>query len=199
MPTLFIASRNPGKLHELRALLAHLSWTLLDPSMIGLEHEVQETGSDYAANARLKAVLGAQESGCWALADDTGLEVDVLNGAPGLHSARLAGPGRSDEERRLTLLTLLQPFPRPWTASFQCTVALASPQGETDLAEGICLGEIIPKPRGDLGFGYDPIFLVQDTGQTMAELPLDEKNQISHRARAVHALMPILKRRLESD
>jgi XTP/dITP diphosphohydrolase len=199
MPTLFITSHNPDKIDELRALLAPLEWTLLDPLKNGLEHSVQETGSDYATNARLKAVRGAQVSGHWSLADDSGLEVDALDGAPGLHSARLAGPGRSDEERRSALLTLLQPFPRPWTARFRCTLALASPQGEIDFAEGICLGEIIPEQRGDQGFGYDPIFLVQDTNQTMAELPLDQKNRISHRARAVQALMPVLLRRLEQE
>lgn len=196
MPILFITSQNPGKIDELRALLAPLQWTLLDPLTSGLVRDVQETGSDYATNARLKALHGAQLSGHWSLADDSGLEVDALDGAPGLHSARLAGPGRSDEDRRLALLTLLRSFPRPWTARFRCTLALASPQGEIDFAEGICLGEIIPEQRGEQGFGYDPIFLVQDTNQTMAELPLDEKNRISHRARAVQALLPVLLRRL---
>ncbi|NIS79934.1 MAG: RdgB/HAM1 family non-canonical purine NTP pyrophosphatase [Anaerolineales bacterium] len=196
MSTLLIASGNPGKLLELRALLQTLSLTLIDPATLQLELDVVETGADYAANASLKASTYAQASGLYTLADDSGLEVDALEGAPGKHSARLAGPDRSDADRRRMLLDLLQPHPRPWTARFCCTVALAGPDGSIDLASGSCSGEIITEERGAGGFGYDPIFSVQDAGQTMAELSMPEKNRISHRARAVQAILPILKRRM---
>ncbi len=199
MPTLLIATHNPGKRREMEALLRDLGLHLVDLPTLGTENALEETGADYAANARLKAMTYAQASGLWTLADDTGLEVDALSGAPGLHSARLLGPGHSDAERRQALLRLLRPHPRPWTARFRCTVALASPEGRIDLAEGTCPGEIIPEERGEHGFGYDPIFLVAGLGRTMAELPLAEKNQISHRARAVCALLPTLRQRLGLD
>ena len=132
----------------------------------------------------------------WALADDSGLEVDVLEGAPGPRSARLGAPHLSDADRRHLLLEMLHPHPRPWRARFRSVVALASPEGKIDLAEGTCSGEIIAEERGTGGFGYDPIFLVPGTDCTMAELSMVKKNQLSHRARAIEALMPILKIRL---
>ncbi len=177
-------------------LLQGIGLRLLDLAAVGIQSAAQETGADYSANARQKALTYAQASGLWTLADDTGLEVEALGGAPGLHSARLLGPGRTDAERRQALLRLLQPHPRPWTARFRCAVALASPAGEVDLAEGFCAGEVIPEERGEHGFGYDPIFLVAGLGRTMAELPLAEKNRLSHRARAVQALLPTLRQRL---
>jgi XTP/dITP diphosphohydrolase len=197
MATLLLASSNPGKQRELRTLLSSLPLDLRTPQEIDLHIHVEENGETYAENARLKARMYAQRSGMWTLADDSGLEVDALSGAPGMHSARIAGPARSDRDRRRLLLELLQPHPRPWTARFRCWVALVNPAGEVDIAEGICEGEIIPEERGTSGFGYDPIFLVQNSTQTMAELGLAEKNRVSHRARAIHALMPTLIRRFE--
>jgi len=196
MPSLLLATHNPGKRREMEALLRHPLLELLDLATVGISHTVEETGTDYAANARLKAVTYAKASGLWTLADDSGLEVDALGGAPGLNSARLLGPSRTDAERRQALLALLQPHPRPWLGRFRCVVALASPNGDIDLAEGTCPGEVIPEERGEHGFGYDPIFLVAGLGRTMAELPLAEKNRISHRARAVKALLPTLRQRL---
>ncbi len=190
---LLLATTNPGKLEELHALLQGARFTVLSPADLGLELEVAEDGGDYAANARAKAVAFAQATGLWALADDTGLEVDALGGAPGLFSRRLAG---SDSERRQRLLEMLSSFPRPWTATFRCAVALAGPTGTLLTADGACPGEILPAPRGQGGFGYDPLFLVAGTTQTMAELSLEEKNHLSHRARAVRALWPELQARL---
>ena len=192
---LLIATRNPGKLREMRALLGvpGLQLVLLDD--LGITDEVDE-GADYAENARRKASTFARRSGLWTLGDDSGLEVDALGGAPGPHSARLAGPQRSDADRRARLLTLLAPHPRPWTACFRCTVALANPNGEVEVVEGVCPGQVVPDERGSGGFGYDPVFLVDGLGQTMAELPSAEKNRISHRARAVQAMLPILRQRL---
>lgn len=192
MAKLLLGTHNRGKQDELRALLARQSLEILSPQDLGLNVRVDESGANYAENARLKAVAFAAQSGLWSLSDDSGLEVEVFDGAPGLRSARLAGHGKSDLERRRRLLEMLGGHPRPWKARFRATVVLAGPSGEIELAEGQCAGEIIPEERGTGGFGYDPIFLVYGTGQTMAELGTVEKNQISHRARAVEAIRPVL-------
>ncbi|HHH82661.1 MAG TPA: RdgB/HAM1 family non-canonical purine NTP pyrophosphatase [Chloroflexi bacterium] len=196
MMKLLLATRNPGKRKELEALLAGLTLEIIYPEALDDLREVEETGADYAENARLKAITLAARHGLWTLADDTGLEVEALGGAPGVHSARLVGPQGTDADRRARLLELLKGHPRPWRASFRCVVALAGPQGELESAVGECAGEIIPEPRGRHGFGYDPIFLVDGQERTMAELPLEVKNRLSHRARALQALMPVLRRRL---
>ena len=196
MKKLMIASGNPGKQHELRALLNVPGLVLLDPTSLKLDLQISEKGEDYTSNAKLKASAYATASGMWALADDSGLEVDALEGAPGPRSARLGPPHLSDADRRQVLLKMLHPHPRPWRARFRAVVALANPEGEIDLAEGSCSGEIIAEERGTGGFGYDPIFLVLGTDRTMAELSMEEKNQLSHRARAIEALLPILKIRL---
>ena len=196
MPHLLLATLNPGKRRELQDLLGSLGLDLLTPPLLGLNLTVDEVGDDYAVNAQRKALAFSQASGLWTLADDTGLEVDALEGAPGPMSARLAGAGRSDADRRQTLLHLLQDYPHPWTARFRCVTALASPSGQVDVAEGVCSGEVIPEERGDEGFGYDPIFLVAGAGRTMAELTLEEKNRLSHRAHAIRALLPVLCARL---
>jgi len=196
MPELLLGTHNPGKQAELRALLEDPNWVIVTLDDLGLELKVEETGATYAENARLKAVSYAAQSGLWSLADDSGLEVEALGGAPGLKSARLAGEGKSDLDRRRLLLELLKVHPRPWTARFRSTVALAGPSGEVELAEGRCAGEIIPEARGSGGFGYDPIFLIRGTGKTMAELQMGEKNRVSHRARAVEAIRPALVLRL---
>ncbi len=180
----------------MRVLLQPLGVEIIDVIELVTEVRVDEIGKTYAENASLKAEIFAKQFHVWAIGDDTGLEVDVLEGAPGLRSARLVGPGGSDVERRNHLLSLLGSHPRPWTARFRCVVALAGPEGGIDLAEGDCEGEIIPDERGDGGFGYDSIFLVNGMGRTMAEITPDEKNRVSHRARAVQALLPILKKRL---
>ena len=196
--TLMIATSNPGKRHEFAALLANCGLELRTPADLSAPPAVEETGGTYADNATLKARAYAVTSGLFALADDSGLEVDALNGAPGLHSARIAGPGRSDADRRALLLKHLRPFPRPWPARFRCVAALASPDGAVWTAEGICEGEIIPAERGEHGFGYDPIFLIAARGLTMAELSGEDKNAISHRGRAVNAILPLLLQKLNS-
>jgi XTP/dITP diphosphohydrolase len=186
MRRLLVATNNSGKVRELRALLDGLALSLLTPNEAGLSLAVIEDGSTYIANASKKAKAFASASGLPALADDSGLEVAVLNGAPGLYSARYLGRHDStDSERRSLLLQNLKGKPRPWTAKFRCAVALATPDGHWQWAEGECQGEIVPEERGSEGFGYDPIFLVEGTGKTMAELGMDEKNRLSHRARAV--------------
>ena len=196
MQELLLATNNQGKIKEFRALLEGLDLRLHTPKILGLRVEVVESGDSYASNAELKAKAFSVASGIWCLADDSGLEVDVLEGLPGLHSARLIGSQRSDKERRQHLLSLLEPHPRPWTARFRSVVALASPGGEIELAEGECLGEVIPEERGTGGFGYDPIFLLQERDQTMAELAMEEKNRLSHRAQSIRAILPALRHQL---
>jgi XTP/dITP diphosphohydrolase len=198
---LLLATRNPGKRRELAALLTTLPLRLLTLDDLDTLPLIEETGTSYADNARLKAQTLARSAGLWTLADDTGLEVQALGGIPGLHSARLipSSPGQpqaSDADRRRRLLELLRYQTRPWHACFRCAVALSSPQGEVDLAEGECRGQIIPEERGLGGFGYDPLFLLDEIGKTMAELSLAEKNRHSHRARAISALLPTLRRRM---
>jgi XTP/dITP diphosphohydrolase len=181
-----LATSNPGKLLELRALLADLPVKLTTPDDLGLHLPVAETGATYTENASLKACAFATASGLPSLADDSGLEVEVLGGAPGLHSARYAPePGASDADRRARLLQALAGYPQPWKATFRSTACLVLPNGETFFAEGTCHGQIMPTQRGNGGFGYDPIFLLPELDRTMAELGLDEKNRLSHRAKAI--------------
>jgi len=190
---LLIASNNPGKLVEILDLLNDLEIEPLTPKQLGIHLNVEEVGQSYAENAALKGRAFALQSGLLTLADDSGLEVDALNGAPGLHSARYVNRvGATDADRRKALLQALEGLPRPWTARFRCVVALVTPGGMLHLTEGICAGEIIPQERGRGGFGYDPIFLLKSLGHTMAELEMSEKNRLSHRARAVLAAKPVL-------
>ena len=194
MNPLLIATNNKGKVKELQDLLQDTGIELLTPSQLNLELDVIEDGDTYAENATKKAIAFAQASNLVSLADDSGLEVAALDGAPGLYSARYSPkPKATDADRRAYLLENLRDRHRPWTARFHATIAIANPNGEIHLAEGICEGEIIPEERGAGGFGYDPIFLLQDLGKTMAELSLEEKNRLSHRARAVRKAKPILK------
>ena len=195
MNKLLIATNNKGKIKELHDLLHYTGVELITPSQINLELDVLEDGKTYAENATKKAIAFAEASNLVSLADDSGLEVDALDGAPGLYSARYSPkPNATDKDRRLYLLENLNDKSRPWTARFHATIAIANPNGEIDLTEGICNGEIIPEERGTGGFGYDPIFLLRDLGKTMAELPIEVKNRLSHRARAVIKAKPILKK-----
>ena len=192
-PKLFITTNNQGKVKEIRAILQNLDLDLVLPVDLHLELDVDEDGQTYAENATKKALAFSRASGLTALADDSGLEVDALDGAPGLHSARYSTlPNATDADRRATLLLNLSRYPRPWAAKFRATIAIASPGRGVKLAEGICPGEIVPTERGKGGFGYDPIFLLSDINKTMAELQMDEKNRLSHRGQAVRKAIPIL-------
>jgi len=191
MKPILLASNNRGKLVEMQALLT--GFDLLLPRQVGIDLDVLEDGQTYVENAEKKARAFCAASGMLTLADDSGLEVDALGGAPGLHSARFSPlPGAKDADRRALLLQKLAGFPRPWRAHFHCTVAIAVPGGALHFTQGDCHGEIIPEERGDNGFGYDPIFLVAGFDKTMAELSLEQKNTLSHRARAIHAALPLL-------
>ncbi|MBW6465548.1 MAG: RdgB/HAM1 family non-canonical purine NTP pyrophosphatase [Brevefilum sp.] len=195
--TLLIASGNPGKLHEIKAILASLEIQVLSAADIDLDLQVQETGTTYGENARLKAQAYLSATGLPVIADDSGLEVDVLEGAPGIYSARFSPiQDASDADRRAHLLAELKGKSQPWQAHFHCTAVLALPSGECIERVGRCEGIIIPEERGSGGFGYDPLFYLPEFNATMAELPAEVKNRVSHRARALSALLPILQNRL---
>ncbi len=186
---LVFATRNRGKLAELQQLLqpTGLELLTLDDLPVDLP-EVLEDGATFAQNAAKKARETMLACGLPALADDSGLEVDALDGAPGVHSARYAGEGASDADRYRLLLHNLRGVPRgARTARFRCVLALADPARPQQpvLFEGACEGEILEQPRGEGGFGYDPVFYVPELGQTFAEIPAAQKNQVSHRARAM--------------
>ena len=194
---LLLGTNNPGKIKEMSALLTGLPMELVTPSSISLDLQIEETGDSYQENAAIKALTWSSISGLACLADDSGLEVDALEGAPGLYSHRFTGnPNTSDAERRKYLLQRLGDLPQPWTAIFRCAVAIAIPGQDLIQTTGTCAGEIITKERGTFGFGYDPIFQVNGTGKTMAELEMGEKNQISHRARAILSARTVLEDRM---
>jgi len=182
---LVVASLNEGKCREIARLLdRHEVLSLRDFDPV----EFPEEGADYHENARQKALTAARTLGLPCIADDSGLEVACLGGAPGPFSARFGGPGLDDHGRMLCLLDQLASKPRPWHARFFCVAACAFPDGRVELTEGICEGEILPVPRGEGGFGYDPVFRAVGVEGTMAELEPHEKNKISHRARALQKL-----------
>ncbi|MBM3190468.1 MAG: XTP/dITP diphosphatase [Chloroflexi bacterium] len=195
---LLIATRNPGKKAEYAAILADFGLELVTLADLGIEADVDETGSTFAENALLKARAYAGLSGLLTLADDSGLEVDALDGAPGIRSARYAGPGATDQERYQQLLRALDGVPDERRgARFRCAIALVWPDGREEIVEGTCEGRITHEPRGTHGFGYDPVFHVLGYGCTMAELSPETKNRISHRARAGALAREVLRRDLD--
>jgi XTP/dITP diphosphohydrolase len=195
---LLVATQNPGKAREFRALLAPLEATLVYPSDLDISVDVLEDGLTYADNAGRKALAYRQASGLVTLGDDSGLEVDALDGAPGIRSARYA-PGR-DEDRVEALLAALGDLPMGQrTARFRCVVVIDTRAGRRYTTEGVCEGLIGFEPRGQGGFGYDPVFYLPEYGCTMAQLPEETKNQISHRARAIAMALPILRRLLDVE
>jgi len=201
MHTLLLATQNPGKVREYQALLADLPVQVRSLADLGIDLDVDETGTTFAENAILKAQSYAALDAvtkleqAWVWADDSGLEVDALGGAPGVHSARYAGPNATDEDRWRKLLADLSALPgdpATWTARFRCVVALVSPDGAAHTTQGTLEGRIIDQPRGSHGFGYDPIFLLPAEGKTLAELPSDHKNLISHRGQAAERAKALL-------
>jgi XTP/dITP diphosphohydrolase len=190
---LVVATSNAGKLREMQAYLASTDWELtLKPA----ELDVEETGDTFAANACLKASEVAKATGNWAIADDSGLQVDALNGVPGVYSARY---GKTDSERISRLLKELDSEVNR-QAQFVCVVAIASPDGAIALqAEGICRGEILYAPRGSSGFGYDPIFYVPEKQLTFAEMTPELKKSVSHRGKAFAVLLPEMAAMLSSS
>ncbi|MBI2832423.1 MAG: XTP/dITP diphosphatase [Chloroflexi bacterium] len=182
---LLLATNNQGKVREYKSLLVDVPCKLVTMAEKGISTAVAEVGKSLEENARLKATILAAESGLLTLADDSGLWVDALDGEPGVISARYAGENASDSDRCNYLLARLKDV--PWekrTASFKCVIAVAAPDGVVEYCRGECGGFITFEPRGEQGFGYDPLFYLPEFDKTMAELPLEIKNRISHRARA---------------
>jgi len=193
MRTLLLATTNKDKLDEYRVIFRELPFQILALSDIHLDMDVEETGSTFAENAILKAEAYAQAANMLALADDSGLEIDALGGAPGIYSARFAGRETPYAERFRLIFERLRDIPvSERTARFRCAIALAEPAGYTRVVEGTIEGVVADSPRGANGFGYDPIFLVPERGLTTAEMTPEEKNGISHRGRAAEAARVLL-------
>lgn len=184
-----VATRNQKKLRELREVLEQLGVALETLDAHPEAPEVEETGETFEANAGLKAVTVALALRRWVLADDSGLEVDALGGAPGVYSARYSGPQATDASNRVKLLEALEGVPAAErTARFVCVICLSSPTGEQVQVRASCEGRILEAERGSGGFGYDPLFWVESSGKTMAELSSEEKHGLSHRGKALRAL-----------
>lgn len=196
-PVVALASRNPGKLREIRTVLASAGVDV--PVLSAQEYPgweaPEETEPDYAGNALLKARSLAAFAGVPALADDSGIEVDVLDGGPGPRSARFAGPEATDEENLSKLIALIEPFPAVQrTARYRCVAVLVTPDGSEEIVEGTVEGILVTVPRGTGGFGYDPIFVPLSSDRTMSELTSEEKDAISHRGKAFRGLAPAIVR-----
>lgn len=194
MQELVVATANPGKLREIKASLRGLGVHILSLGDFPSLPPVEEDGRTFRANALKKARAVAQRTGRVTIADDSGLEVDYLQGEPGVHSARFAGEAASDTENNRKLLGLLRGIPAARRrAVFRCVIAVVDPTGKEAWVEGVCRGVIGDSERGRKGFGYDPLFVIPDLGKTLAELPLAEKNRISHRGKALTALKEVLR------
>jgi len=194
MRKLLISTGNKDKIIEIRDEYKDLEYEIVSPDQLGLDLDVEETGSTLEENALLKARAGAEASNLLTLADDTGLEVDALDGRPGIYSARFAGEEATYQDNNQKLLELLKNYPEEErTACFVTIAALVDPAtGREETVRGICRGRIISEYRGDNGFGYDPIFYLPEKGRTFAELTTEEKNRISHRANALKKMKKIL-------
>ena len=182
--SILIGTANQGKFAEFEALFTKLPYQLISLENVEINEVVEETGSTFWENAIIKAEHYSKLSGRLTIADDSGLEVDILGGEPGVFSARYAGEDATDNQNVNFLLNRLKRFKRPWIARFRCVIAIAHPNLDTRTFDGICEGEVIPKILGQNGFGYDPIFWIHQLNQTLAQLSSEEKNSISHRGLA---------------
>lgn len=195
-----LATANKGKVKELAGMLEDGRITVLSLDDFPGFPDIEETGGTFAENALLKARAACVRTKLIALADDSGLEVDALNGAPGIYSARYAGEPKDDGRNIVKLLAELKDIPdEARTARFRCCLAIAVPGGEEMIVEGSVEGRILRAPKGSGGFGYDPVFYLPAYGRTMAELTLEEKNRISHRAQALQTAVPLLKQMLSQE
>lgn len=196
MRRLLIATNNPGKVREFRRLLANSGFEVVTPADLGIAIDVEETGDSYAANATLKAVAFAEAGNCLAMADDSGIEVDALDGRPGMYSARYGGPGLDDAGRTNLLLKDLATTPETLrTGRYRAVVAVVEPGSVPACFEGVQEGRIGFEWKGERGFGYDPIFIATVDGRTNAELTDEEKDVISHRGKAIRAAVAWLRER----
>ena len=197
---LLVASGNKHKVAEIAVLLQDTAWEVCSLADYP-ELELPPVDADtFVGNARIKAEAAARATGLWTLADDSGLAVDALDGAPGVYSARYAGEQKDDAANNAKLLEAMRDVPDGQrTARFVCALALVSPQGQTAFTQGYCEGSIIWEERGTMGFGYDPLFLLADGRQTMAELDMDAKNAVSHRAAALRDMLPVLRAVVQAE
>lgn len=196
MIEIVVATRNKGKLREIGQLLSDLPVKLLAADEAGVP-DIEESGGTFEENAVHKAITAAKASGMLAIGEDSGLEVDALDGKPGVFSSRFAGPDATDEDRNQLILSMLEgvPFERR-TARYRAAAALATPEGLVGVSEGVCEGLIAERPAGTNGFGYDPIFYYPPFGCTMGQAAPEMKNRVSHRSKALAGLLPILRRLL---
>lgn len=193
MKEIVIATKNPGKLREIEELLRDMEVRILSLKDFPYLSPIEEEGS-FWENALKKARIVAHQTERVTIADDSGLEVDFLQGEPGVRSARFAGERVSDEDNNRKLLQLLESVPPSQRgASFRCVIAVVDPRGRETWVEGTCQGVIGERERGENGFGYDPLFLIPELGKTLAELPLKEKNRVSHRGKALAVLKEVLR------
>lgn len=200
MKMLILATRNSGKIREIKALLADLSFEILSLEDLPDLPSLEEDQDTFVGNAKKKAETIARRYGKAALADDSGLEVDFLDGQPGVYSAIFAGSGAPDAANNSLLLEKLQGVPpENRGAAFRCVLALAIPGGETHIVEGCCRGRIADSPRGAGGFGYDPLFIYEPSGLTFAQMGIEEKNKVSHRAGALKKLCALLEELLIAE
>ncbi len=197
MKELLIASSNLGKIREIKELFQNFNLQIISLSDYPQLSEIEEDGETFEENALKKARTGARVTGRLTLADDSGLIVDYLDGRPGIYSARFAGPAATDQQNNQKLLQELKEVPREKrSAYFKCVIALVDPENKEEYTvESKKKGFILAKPRGNNGFGYDPLFFVPGFNQTMAELPLEIKNSISHRAKALKKIKKVVKDR----
>lgn len=196
-PVILVATQNPGKLSEVQAILGELGVSFVTLASFERLAEAVEDGETFLANAEAKARHYSELTGKWALADDSGLEVDALEGEPGVHSARYAGPGRDDSANNAKLVAALAGVPpEARTARFRCAMALAAGQRIVATAEGVIEGLIVDRPCGEHGFGYDPHFFVPQYRVTTAQMSPEQKNRLSHRGQALRAIAPAIRRGL---
>jgi len=187
---IIVASKNKGKLEEIKYIFQNLPYEIVTMQDAGIEDDIPETGTTFEENALIKARHVQSVSGEIALADDSGLEVDYLNGAPGVYSARFAGVGASDAQKNTKLLETLSGVPlEKRTARFVCVIALVFPDGKELLSRGTFEGIIAERPVGENGFGYDPLLFVPEQGRTVAQMSDSEKNEVSHRGKALRKML----------
>jgi len=195
MRKFIVATKNKGKIKEIEKILVGLPLDVISMEQVGIYSDIEESGSTFEENALIKAQELHKLTGEMVMADDSGLEVDYLNGAPGVYSARFAGERATDEDRNCKLLNLLDGVPfEKRKARFVCAIAVVLPDGKSFIEKGICDGYIALTPQGSNGFGYDPLFYIPEYDMTMAQLDPDIKNRISHRAKALRAMVEKLKK-----
>lgn len=197
MKNFIVATKNKGKLNEIREILSGLPLKVISMEEAGIDKDIDETGSTFEENALIKAKEVFAITGDMVMADDSGLEVDYLDGAPGIYSARFAGEGATDGDKNSKLLKLLEGVPmEKRTARFVCSVAVVFPDSSHFIVRGTCEGYIAEKPEGSNGFGYDPLFYIKEYGMTIAQMASENKNKISHRGKALQLMMEELRKRM---